>query len=556
MKKILACPAIAVLLAGCLSEPINGTSSSAGDSSWTQWGYSSSKNMAAEAQNIPAEFDPSPANMKNILWVAKLGSQTYGNPTVLNDRLFIGTNNQKRGDPRFKGDYSLLKCLDVATGDVIWTLTVPKLGSGKVGDWEFLGICSSPTVVGNRVYIVTNRCEVMALDVNGLADGNQGLQDEGQYMAHRGTTPLPPVDVKKTDADIIWRYDMRKELGVYPHNITSSSILVVGDILYCSTSNGVTYDHTDIPVPKAPALIALDRKLAEDPNADPAKILVGEEGSGLSTRILHGNWTSPCWGEVGGKGILLYGGPDGLCYGFDPTPVKDEDGFGVFPELWRFDCNPATYRFKDGDRSRPIKYATPEGPSEVIATPVFYKGRLYTGIGQDPEHGEGAGNFSCIDAATGRKVWDYRINRTLSTCSIADDLVYVADHSGFLYCFDANDGTLYWKYDTLSLIWASTLVTDGKVFIGNEDGDMTVVDTARMKALADELGAPLFVESEKEGLVVTRPNDTTKIITGDERKKYVNVASFGKPIYLSPIVADGVLYIGTMTHLYAIKPNH
>ena len=31
-------------------------------------------------------------------------------------------------------------------------------------------------------------------------------------------------------------------------------------------------------------------------------------------------------------------------------------------------------------------------------------------------------------------------------------------------------GELYWKHDTMSHIWGSTLVADGKVYVGNEDG--------------------------------------------------------------------------------------
>ncbi|NJL34307.1 MAG: hypothetical protein HC893_11140, partial [Chloroflexaceae bacterium] len=48
-----------------------------------------------------------------------------------------------------------------------WQLTVPKLASGKVNDWEYLGLLSSPLVEENRVYLVTSRCEVLALDLNG-----------------------------------------------------------------------------------------------------------------------------------------------------------------------------------------------------------------------------------------------------------------------------------------------------------------------------------------------------------------------------------------------------
>ncbi len=572
----IASVACALLLVACdpASAPSGGGTAGAAvppdDGDWPQWGRTPSKNMVSPAKDLPMTFDPGKLkpdggvdmeSTKNVLWAATMGSQTYGNPAVAKGRVYVGTNNEGRGDPRFKGDYSLLKCLDAATGKEIWTLTVPKLGSGKVGDWEFLGICSHPTVVEDRVYLMSNRCEVICLDVNGLADGNQGIQDEAQYMAFVGKTPGKPVELKPTDADIVWRYDMIEELGIFPHNITAGGPLVIGDIIYLSTSNGVTYDHTDIPSFKSPALVALNRKIAEKPGVKPSEILVGEEALGISRRIFHGAWTGPSWGEVGGKGVLFYGGPDGFMYAFDPAPVKDADGFGILPEKWRYDCVPADLRYRNGDKSQPIKYASlGEGPSEILATAVFYKGRIYAPIGQDPEHRNGPGNYTCLDAATGAKVWDLRINRTMSTSAIADDLVYVPDmlglkerEGGKLYCIDANKGTIQWSYDTLSEVWCSPLAADHKVYIGNKDGMMAVFAADRMKKLADELGPGLEVEVEGSKVVLKKGGKTVREISGDEAGHVFHEAKFPAELHCSPIVAQGVLYVATMRHLYAIK---
>jgi outer membrane protein assembly factor BamB len=485
---------------------------------WPKWGRTPQRNMVSPEKSVPTSFDPGRyakgtdridmSTTRNVKWVAKVGSQTYGNPTVASGRVYVGTNNEGNPDPRFQGDYSLLKCLDEKTGELLWQLVVPKLGAGKVSDWEYLGICSSAAVDGDRVYIVTNRCEIVCLDAQGLANGNDGVKDEGQYMAGPDESP---VELGPQDADILWRFDMREELGVFPHNITSSSPLVVGDLVYIATSNGVDWSHTNIPNPKAPSLVAFDKYTGE---------LKGEEITGMSEQILHGGWSSPAYGEAGSKAFLIFGGPDGLLYAFDPIPVHDEEeDLDVLKEVWRYDANPRHFRFKDGDESKPIKYARPEGPSEFIATPVVHKGRVYAAIGQDPEHGEGIGNLVCLDLATGKKIWDYpeKINRTISTVSVTDDgLLFVADFSGFAYCFDADKGELLWKHDTLSHIWGSTLVADGKVFLGNEDGDLTILAAAR------------------------------------EKKLICDPINFNDPIYSTPVVANGVLYIATQTQLYAI----
>src|SRR5213075_1619396 len=143
-----------------------------------------------------------------------LGSQTYGNPTVAGGRVFVGTNNDSPRDTKHQGDRGVLMCFEEASGKFLWQLVVPKLESGKHEDWEFTGLCSSPAVDGSRVYAVTNRCEIVCLDTAGLANGNQGpFMQEGQYLAGSGK---PPVEPGPLDADILWRFDMREELGVFP----------------------------------------------------------------------------------------------------------------------------------------------------------------------------------------------------------------------------------------------------------------------------------------------------------------------------------------------------
>ncbi len=489
-----------------------GTMAAAPGQDWPMWGRDLTRNMVSKEKGLPDMFVPGQfvkgtekidlKTTKNIKWVAKLGSQSYGNPTVANGRVYIGTNNDTPRDPRFSGDRSCVYCLDEKNGELIWQLNIPKLGTGKVSDWEFLGICSSPCVEGNRVYLVTNRCEVMCLDVNGMANGNDGpFKDEGQYMAGPNK---PKMEVKETDADIIWLTNMIDECGVFPHNITSSSVMVVGDRVWTATSNGVDYGHVETPAPNAPCLICVDKKTGK---------LLGEESSGLSQRIFHSNWVSPALLKTKDTELVIFGGPDGVVYAFDPKPVKDDD-FNVLKLAWKYDCNPPEYRKREG---KLIKYATRKGPSEVLGTPIVYDGRVYALIGQDPEHGEGVGNLCCIDSK-GKKVWEYRdIKRSLSTMSIHNDLLFAADYSGFLRCIDAKTGKEYWVHDTSSHIWGSTLVADGKVYVGTEDGFL--------------IALPANPEYDKAK---------------------VQEIDFFTPIYSSPIVANGTLYMATHTHLFAI----
>ena len=186
---------------------------------WPQWGGRGERNMVSAETGLAATFDPGrptvrgqlDANsLRNVRWVARLGSQAFGNPTVSRGKVYVGTNDRYWRDGRVKRSRGgLLLCLDERTGRTLWRLLVPRLREkvyGSAFDDMNLGICSSPTVAGGRVYVVTNRAEVLCLDPAGLANGNDGpFREEGRYLAGAGGEP---VALGRGDADIVWRFDM------------------------------------------------------------------------------------------------------------------------------------------------------------------------------------------------------------------------------------------------------------------------------------------------------------------------------------------------------------
>src|SRR5438045_892142 len=90
---------------------------------WPQWGGNDpGRNMYSPAKNLPASFNPGKlksgseeidmSTTKNVRWVAKLGSQSYGNPVVANGKIYVGTNNETPRNKKHVGDRSILLCLD------------------------------------------------------------------------------------------------------------------------------------------------------------------------------------------------------------------------------------------------------------------------------------------------------------------------------------------------------------------------------------------------------------------------------------------------------------
>ena len=221
-------------------------SAAAAAADWPQWGGADGRNHVSAEKGLPDCFAPGRkkpgggidmATARNVKWVARLGTYAYGNPTVARGKVFVGTDDSAlRGDKRLKRTRAgLVHCFDEATGKLLWRLVVPKrtrMPKGAHYGHQHLGVCSSPTVDGDRLYVMTCATEILCLDVHGQANGNGGpFTDEGRYMVGRGK---PPVKLQPTDADILWRYDLMDELGVVPHDVPSCSVLIHGQFLYTS----------------------------------------------------------------------------------------------------------------------------------------------------------------------------------------------------------------------------------------------------------------------------------------------------------------------------------
>ncbi len=428
-----------VLIAPVGSPHLSASDPSTGD--WPMWGGTPDRNMVSNMKGLPTEWDVQ--TKKNVKWVARLGSQAYGNPVVADGKVFVGTNNEKPRDPKQAGDRGVLMAFRESDGEFLWQQTHEKLSAGRANDWPYQGVASSPLVEGKRLYYVSNRSVVWCLDTEGFQDG----KNDGPATNETLTGPH--------DADVIWSFDMMEEVGNYPHNMSNSSPVIWGDLVLLSTSNGQDESHVHISSPRAPSIIALNKHTGK---------LVWEDNS-VGDRILHGQWSTPAVGKVAGVDQVVSAQGDGWVRGYEPQTGK---------KLWEFDLNPK-------------EAVWPKDRNEVIATPVIYHDRIYIGNGQDPEHGEGVGHFYAIDATkrgditrTGR-VFHVDIRRTIATAAVVDDLVYITDFSGYLHCFDANTGKEYWTHDLTSAVWASPLVVDGKLYVGNEDGDVYIMQVGREK---------------------------------------------------------------------------
>lgn len=501
----------AILVAAMASNPLVGADQ-------PQWGQRDSRNMISAERGLPDTFDAGTRNKDGgidlppgspVKWIARLGNQSYGSPVVAGGRVFVGTNNDVPRDVRMQGDRGVLMCFDVKTGEFLWQLCLPKLTKIKWSDWHTIGITSPPTVEGDRAYLVSNRGEVMCLDVHGMADGNQGpFTDEGRLMAEEGQ---PPIEPGPKQADILWLCDMPAQLGVTPHNGSNCSVLLHGDLLYVCTSQGVDWTHSFVLHPEAPSVIVLDKKTGK---------LVARDDFGIGPDITHGSWSSPALAEIGGKTQLCYGGGNGVLYGFEPiaspaAPPKP----AALKNIWRFNGNPAAQT----GPAPPPDHQHDSTSYEVTAMPVFYNHRIYVTFTQEAFHRMKLGCLACVDATKtgdvtrGGLLWSYdKIGSSVSTVAVADGLVYAASYAGMLHCLDAETGKCCWVHDAGGPIWASPLVADGKVYLGSG-------------------GKPALW-----------------VLSAGKQLKVVSHIRMRDGVFATPTAADGALYVVTNKHLVVV----
>jgi len=495
-----------------------------------------------------------------VIWKADLGSRAYGGPTIAGGKIVVGTNNENPRNPRDtqkgadgvveKLDKGVLMCFDEKTGKFLWQHVNDKLPNLNVTDWPKEGLCSTPTVEGDRVYYVSNRCTITCADANGRANGVQGIKTK--YT-------------DATDADIIWEYDMIKNQDVFPHNMSAGCPLIVGDLLFTVTANGVDESHINLPSPLAPSFVALDKKTG--------KLVWKSNLPGKN--IMHGQWSNPCYGEINGVKQVIFPGGDGWLRGFVPETGE---------LLWSFDCNPKDTVYELGGTGN---------RNDFIGTPVIYDNKVYIGVGQDPEHSTGIANFYCFSPTKkgdiskfletkekvkdedgkekekiGEKpnpnsceVWrygwtetrkwaprDFKFGRTMSTACIVDDILYISELHGHIHCLDCKTGELFWQYDTKASIWGSPYFVDGKIFLATDSGDMWIFKHDKKPKKIDG------VEAAKDAPDMKAARAIQKAKKAEVEKEYVLAkVEFPAAIRSTPIVANGVLFVMTENTLFAIK---
>ena len=489
---------------------ITGTICTAKSEDQAQWGTAWNRNMVSSEIGLPDNFDPKSGT--NIRWKVPLGTEAHSSPIVAEGQVYIGTNNANPRDPKHQGDRGILMCFNEASGQLMWQLVVPKRDEDPYFDWPRSGISSPATVEGDRLYVVTNRGEIVCLDTHGLSNGNDGpFKDEARHMTPKKQSPL---HLGELDADIIWIFDLTKSAGIWSHDGAHSSILIHGSNLYLNTATGVDNTHRKIQTPDAPSLVVLDKNTGE---------YLARENERNATNIFHCTWSAPSLAVINETPTIFFAGGDGILYGYDTIPhsYKPQTGPSSLNRVWRFDFDLSAPK----ENVHLYHQNRRTGPSNIYGMPVIKDHHMFVAGGGDLWWGKTKAWLKCIRISRDGNVaqealnWSFPLERhVMSTPAVTDELVFIADCGKNFYCLDAHNGLELWRHEAKGEFWASPYVADGKVHIGSRRGDFM-------------------------------------IFNADRHKQHLSTTDLVAPISATATAANGRLYIATMMDLYCLELN-
>jgi len=426
-----------------------------------------------------------PADSPHVIWRADIGTHA-GTLTVAAGRVFVGSNNSLAIGV-MNANRAVMRCFDAATGKPLWTAVHARLDD-RNSDIQYSALHSAAQVAGNRVYYISNRAELMCLDIDGFHDS----QNDGPFIDESETG--------KSHADIVWILDMRKDLGVVPasagdHANPTSSVLVVGDTLYCVTGNGALHDpvadRRKVVNPQAPSFIAVNRHTGK----------VIWQSAVPGTDIVWGQWSTPF--PLPDRDEIVFPGGDGRLHGFDRKGTR----------RWTVDANDLPGGFRIADRDFKAFLFSPAG----VRDGIVYVG---TGRGMVPFAWDRNYPVFAVDLHPRRdgptvlwKFVDKTVTGTAGALAVDRDRLYVASDNGFLIALDRRTGNQVQCIDLVdeAAPFCGPVIADGRLYLHSRMGDVHIFAVGpRLKYLGRfELG-----DAGEGGLAIV---DGTLYVTTSDR---------------------------------------
>jgi outer membrane protein assembly factor BamB len=210
-----------------------------------------------------------------------------------------------------------------------------------------------------------------------------------------------------------------------------------------------------------------------------------------------GVWTYPLFGAGSMNEVWCIGSQPADWPMFLSSPSRAGDGAGPtnLTLKWKFATNGAIvssatcvngiayfgssgtdYNIYAVDANTGVKKWNFTTESAIFSSVAVVDGKVYTGADD--------GNIYCINAATGKQVWKTSaggittnrlgggFQQVRSSPIVFSGKVYVGSLDGYLYCLNANSGSVVWKFQGVapSVILASPMIFDNAIYVASTRG--------------------------------------------------------------------------------------
>lgn len=229
--------------------------------------------------------------------------------------------------------------------------------------------------------------------------------------------------------------------------------------------------------------------------------------------------------------MLIFSSDDGYMYVLNKNTGK---------LAWKFDLGDGSLH-----RKHPMSVKDTEYEYDYLkSSPVIDGHTVYIGSGD--------GQLYAIDLDKQKLQWKFASKEKIrASALVVQDKVCVGSWDHNFYCVNKLTGKELWHYDSKGVIQASASYTDGKIVFGGR--------TPSLFALDVNTGKEVWVTAYTDGSWVesSAVSDAGKLYVGssDSFKLSAFDANNGKEIWqfktmgwswMSPLLADGVLYIGAI----------
>ena len=368
-----------------------------------------------------------------------------------------------RAAAMFRGDATHSGVYTASTGQA--------LGGLK---WRFMtdgDVISSPTVVGQAVYVGSGDGQLYALDRN--TGGRRWLFDAGNAIPSSPAVGGGAVYVGTRDGQFVavdaatgkkrWRFTtgplMPWPWGHESGDVYTSSPTFVDGTVFFGAGDGRVY-AVDASTGKERWRASTGGRVRSSPAVDGSRVYVGSadgrvyafnrstgavawkfdtEGVKLESKNFGYDRRTVQSSPAVVNGTVFVGARDGWLYALDAATGA---------ERWRFDHK----------------------ISWVNTSPAVLDGVVYAGSSD--------GQFvQAVDGSSGKELWRTTTGTTWSSPSVAGDVVYAGDGQGRLHALDRKSGKLLWSFRTGSTVHSSPTPAGDLVIVGSTDGGVYAIRT-------------------------------------------------------------------------------